>query len=318
MEYNTEIDSVGVRAEFKSAPMQRDVLIRLKHHVSSIVGLEIIAKEQMFGNGGKRVDYFVYYKNITLASIKTGAYGRGNTTYFLNVVCAGLKSYDDYIDDLRYDLLLSVCSWFNDNRVSFRLRELDCNIDAICPYANFHVIQTKRAPRGKYNSNEEQVYTTTHYMQKKTKYRSAGTAALFYDKQAKEALYEPTSRFEMKLVLREEHTKDISTLYKRIVSMFDRYAVFYFENLNVKNELMVIQNHIESSINSNKAIEYKKLILQLNNYRLYPNIDYIMGFIQRLYTIRNFKMVVRHEKSENISIDKTGIPFNFDEECNFL
>lgn len=100
--------------------------------------------------------------------------------------------------------------------------------------------------------------------------------------------------------------------------MFDRYAVFYFENLNVKNELMVIQNHIESSNISNKAIEYKKLILQLNNYRLYPNIDYIMGFIQRLYTIRNFKMVVRHESSENMSIDKTSVPFNFDEECSFL
>lgn len=310
MEYSTEIDSVGVRAEFKSAPMQRDVLNRLKCYVGSIVGLEVIAKEKMFGNGGKRVDYFVYYKNITLASIKTGAYGRGNTTYFLNVVCAGLKSYDDFIDELRYDLLLSICSWFNDHRVVFRFRELDCNIDAACPYENFHVIQTKRAPRGKYNSSEEQVYTTTHYMQKKTKYRSTGTSALFYDKQAKEALYEPTSRFELKLLLREEHTKDISTLHKRIVSMFNRYAVFYFENLNVKNELMVIHNHIESSSISNKAIEYKKLILQLNNYRLYPNIDYIMGFIQRLYTIRNFKMIISNIESKNEVIDLINSSFD--------
>ena len=316
MEYTTEIDSIGVRAEFQSAPIQRDVLYRLKNHVSSIVGLEIIAKEQMFGNGGKRVDYFVYYKNITLASIKTGAYGRGNTTYFLSVVCAGLKSYDDFIDNLRYDLLLSVCSWFNDNRVSFRLRELDCNIDAACPYENFHVIQIKRAPRGKYNSDEEQVYTTTHYMQKKTKYRFAGTSALFYDKQAKEALYDPLSRFELKLLLKKEQTKDISTLHNRIMKMFDRYAVFYLENLNVKNDVIGIQNYIENSNTPNKAIEYKKLVLQLNNFRLYPNIDYIMGFINRLYTIKNFKMILNVTGESNI-MDVTSNPFSFDERIQF-
>lgn len=312
MEYSTEIDSVGVRAEFQSAPMQRDVLTRLKCYVNSIIGLEVIAKEQMFGNGGKRVDYFVYYKNTTLASIKTGAYGRGNTTYFLNVVCTGLMSYDDFIDGLRYDLLLSICSWFNDNRVMFRFRELDCNIDAVCPYENFHVIQTKRAPRGKYNSSEEQVYTTTHYMQKKTKYWSSGTSALFYDKQAKEALCEPTSRFELKLLLKKEQTKDINILHKRIVNMFDRYAVFYFENLNVKSDVIGIQNYIENSNTTNKAMEYKKLMLQLNYYRLYPNIDYIMGFIHRLYTIKNFKMIVSVPTESNI-MDVTSNSFAFDE-----
>jgi len=322
MRYYTEVDSVGVKCEFNSAAMQRDVLSRLNTYIRSINGLTVIAKEKMFGHGGKRIEYFVYYKNITISSIITGAYkpdkSKKDNIYYLNLVCAGLKSHDEFIDELRYDFLLTACSWFNDNRIGFRIRELDPNIDAMCSYENFHVMQIKRAPKGKYDSNDEQMYATTHYMQNKTKYISTGTSALFYDKQFKEGLIEAVSRFELKLLLNAKHTKDTYTLHKRIVSMFDRYAVFYFEDINVKNEVMWIEKNIEKANVPNKAMEYKKLMSQLNVYRLYPNIEYIMGYIHRLHTIRNFKMIVRDKESENTSIDETSVAFDFDEIFNSL
>ena len=207
MQYSTEIDSIGLKCEFNRASVQRDKLSGLKSYINSIVGLSVIPKERIIGYGATILEYYVYYKNITIAIIKTGAYRANKSieenTYYINIVSAGLKSYDDCIDEIKYSFLLTICSWFNDNRVNFSIRELDCNIDANCCYINFHVMQIRSSPNRRFNANEEQMFTTTRYLQRKSKYKSTATSALYYDKQVKENLDEELSRCELKFVLKK-------------------------------------------------------------------------------------------------------------------
>lgn len=74
MQYSTEIDSIGLKCEFNRASVQRDKLSGLKSYINSIVGLSVIPKERIIGYGATILEYYVYYKNITIAIIKTGAY----------------------------------------------------------------------------------------------------------------------------------------------------------------------------------------------------------------------------------------------------
>ena len=122
MQCSTEIDSIGLKCEFNRAITQRDVLSGLKSYINSIVGLSVIPKERIIGYGATILEYYVYYKNITIAIIKTGAYRANKSiegnTYYINIVSAGLRSYDDYSDEIKHGFLLSVCSWFNTDRKS--------------------------------------------------------------------------------------------------------------------------------------------------------------------------------------------------------
>ena len=88
MQYRTEIDSIGLKCEFNRASVQRDKLSGLKSYINSIVGLSVIPKERIIGYGATILEYYVYYKNITIAIIKTGAYRANKSieenTYYIN------------------------------------------------------------------------------------------------------------------------------------------------------------------------------------------------------------------------------------------
>ena len=309
MQYSTEIDSIGLKCEFNRASVQRDKLSGLRAYINSIVGLSVIPKERIIGYGATILEYYVYYKNITIAIIKTGAYRANKSieenTYYINIVSAGLKSYDDCIDEIKDSFLLTICSWFNDNRVNFSIRELDCNIDANCSYINFHVMQVRSSPNRRFNANEEQMFTTTRYLQRKSKYKSTATSALFYDKQIKENLDEELSRCEFKFIFKKKHTISMDSLYKKISNVFNRYAVYYFNDLRLKEYVLLAQKQVELCV-PNKARGYDNITKQIEQYRLYPNIKYIMSYIKRLYTIRNYKMIIQDKDFIDLPIDTTN------------
>ena len=309
MQYSTEIDSIGLKCEFNRASVQRDKLSGLKSYINSIVGLSVIPKERIIGYGATILEYYVYYKNITIAIIKTGAYrankSQEENTYYINIVSAGLKSYDDYSDEIKDSFLLTICSWFNDNRVNFSIRELDCNIDANCSYINFHVMQVRSSPNRRFNANEEQMFTTTRYLQRKSKYKSTATSALFYDKQIKENLDEELSRCEFKFIFKKKNTISMDSLYKKISNGFNRYAVYYFNDLKLKEDIIIAQGQVELYA-VNKARGYDNITKQIEQYRLYPNINYIMSYIKRLYTIRNYKMIIQDKDFIDLPIDTTN------------
>ena len=83
----------------------------------------------------------------------------------------------------------------------------------------------------------------------------------------------------------------MDSLYKKISNGFNRYAVYYFSNLKLKEDVIKAQGQVELYA-VNKARGYDNITKQIELYRLYPNIDYIMSYIKRLYTIRNYKMKI--------------------------
>jgi len=302
MTHYTVIDSVGLRVEFSSASAQRTRLNEMLTRARSIPTFYVNALEQSYGIGGMRIEYQIYSHNTMMATINTGVFqygtNRENSTYYMKIVFAGLKSYDDIIDNLRNKFLLDTCSWLNTKRLPFRLVELDCDIDIHCNYDNFYAMQIKKVPNVKMES--EQVFTTTHYLQKKTKSKRS-TSALFYDKGAKAVLGDEDSitRFELKLSSNFfKNRTTMEAIGSGLISVFDRYAIFHFEDLNFKNQVIGVHNYIEFSNIPNKAREYNKLMPQLHPFRHFPDLGFIMSFINRLFTIKSYKMVLREDEIE--------------------
>ena len=104
MESRTHIDSVGIKLEFNSGNIQRLRLRKLNNYIDSINGLNVIVKERIIGYGAVILEYHVYYRNETVAVIKTGAYkpdkSKRDNIYWIGIVVAGLQSYDEKIDEI--------------------------------------------------------------------------------------------------------------------------------------------------------------------------------------------------------------------------
>ena len=166
-------------------------------------------------------------------------------------------------------------------------------------------MQVRSSPNRRFNVSDEQMYTSTKYLQRKSKYKSTATSALFYDKQIKENLDEELSRCEFKFIFKKEHTLTMDSLYKKISNGFNRYAVYYFSNLKLKEDVIRAQNQIEA-YGVNKARAYDNITKQIDLYRLYPNIDYIISYIERLFTIRNYKMIIQDKDFIDLPIDTTN------------
>ena len=81
-------------------------------------------------------------------------------------------------------------------------------------------------------------------------------------------------------------------------------GVSYFSNLKLKEDVIIAQGQVELYA-VNKARGYDNITKQIEQYRLYPNINYIMSYIKRLYTIRNYKMKIK-EDFIDLPIDNTN------------
>lgn len=315
MESRTHIDSVGIKLEFNNGNIQRLRLRKLNNYIDSINGLNVIVKERIIGYGAVILEYHVYYRNETVAVIKTGAYkpdkSKRDNIYWIGIVVAGLQSYDEKIDEIKYNFLLTVCSWCNDNKLAFRLSELDSDIDVPCSYLNFYSLQIKKAPRTSFSPIEDQIYGTTRYFQKKPKYKSYGIAALDYDKQVKEGLDDIISRHEMKFTFKKDDVVSLDSIRNKIINAYSRYAVFQFDDLRVKDQVMRIELQIENS-DTHKARAYRRLVAQLEAYRFYPDINYIMDYIATLFSVRNYKMTIAEAEPVVKSHETYSSSFDFD------
>lgn len=76
--------------------------------------------------------------------------------------------------------------------------------------------------------------------------------------------------------------------------------------------MQYIQSQIEHNNIANKSREYNKLMSQINQYRLSPNIPYIMEYLYELYTIKNYKMIVK-KKEEGMVLHTDRGDFDFED-----
>lgn len=263
-------------------------------YIYSIDGVYIDSKDKYFSRGGSAVEHIVYFNGTILTKINSSLFkhgvGRVYTMYYISMEFAGLKSYDEYMDKFRVDFLFSVASYFHDRQLQFRYSKLDIAVDINGTFEKMLVLPIKTVGNVNYHqSQEEQVYSNTYYIENKNKPKQSTSRAYYYDKQFKENIEDVICRFELKFQNRffNEREPNLHVLREAINKFLNRYAILYVEDKTLLQRIWEHHLKIQSlPKNINKTLEYEKL--RLDRIRHYHDIDYISEFMLGLLSINNY------------------------------
>jgi hypothetical protein len=205
--------------------------------------------------------------------------------HYITIRFAGLKRYNTKIDILSRDILISICALLNTYQIKFRLIELDIAIDINSQLDNVLVLCTKKSPKTEYyDLNQKQFYTDTIYIEnmKKEKFKKTVLRAYYYNKRLKERkskneLGFDLTRFELKL--QNQYFKKYGFNLNVIKKALDRYYVMYFSDIAEKKD--VIDKYLNYKCVRKREIER----MNLNNYRLIPNMDVVKDFLDEIQRV---------------------------------
>lgn len=304
MESRTQIDTVGFSIDFSDSFLQRAELRAILDYMYSIDGVYVDSVDKYFSNGMMAVEHVVYFNSTILTKINSGSFthgkGRIYTTYYISMEFAGLKGYDEYLDQFRLDFLFSVASYFHDRQMQFRYTKLDVAVDIDGYYENMLILPIKSVGNvNYYQPDEEQVFSTTCYIEKKKKPKQSTSRSYSYDKQYKDDTDEVISRFELKFQNKFFNTRkpNLRVLGAAIAKFLDRYAILYVEDKILHQRLWDVHQKIQSLPKKiNKAQEYEKL--RLDRFRHHPNINYIMEFMSSLLNVNNYDVMKKREVNQ--------------------
>jgi len=298
--FKTVIDSVGIRIECSSAYEQRVILNRLLEYVrGSNPSYFINYKDYVINpmTGAINREYFIYSHSKTLASLTSMSYQAGKkrrtTVYYVKVTWAGIKTYNEFTDNLSLLCMLSMTSWLRYNKIDFRLSELDLGIDVQSDFEHVFVLPVKRVPNVKYYKPDaiQKYEGQTAWIEKINLKRKDHVAsrAYIYDKQYKEDLDDVVARFELKLQTGFFNNPKLSKYNSMLLAIYkalDRYAVLHFEDVNAKHYVVQQYNEIINSDIKNKSRKIKGL--ELDQYRLYPDTKFIDEFLSIVLYTKDF------------------------------
>jgi hypothetical protein len=324
MESRTQIDTVGFRVDFSDSFLQRAELRAILDYMYSIEGVYVDSVDKHFPNGMMTVEHVVYFNSTILTKINSGSFphgeGRVYTMYYISMEFAGLKGYDEYLDQFRLDFLFSVASYFHDRQMQFRFTKLDVAVDIDGYYENMLILPIKSVGNViYYQPDEEQVFSTTCYIEKKNKPKQSTSRGYSYDKQFKDDTDEVISRFELKFQNKFFNSREpnLTILSDAITKFLDRYAILYVEDEILRQRLWELHHKIQSLPKDvNKPQEYKKL--RLERIRHYPDINYIMDFMSNLLNIKNYDGMKKKDVTEYQDDDYTMTEEQYKEYINEL
>ena len=286
MNYHTVIDTVKVQVDFDTALEQQEALNALIQTLTKTGTFYIQYKNEVFQR-----DYFIYSHQTIIATITTGSYSERShhivgylQKYYISVKFAGLYRYNEKIDFISHYCLLKICAFFNTHNIAFKLTELDVCIDAECTFHHLLALCVKKSPKTDYyRPSDMQAFANTTYIEKisSKNLEKAVLRAYTYDKSFKERLSRHITRFELKLQPKYFHkySFDITSIEKAL----SRYYVMYFKNSYEKAHL------VEAYEKYQLFREREIAKLNLENYRLYPDIPKIKSFLEQLLSINDFE-----------------------------
>lgn len=289
MNYITGIDTLGLRVEFNNSDKQRSHLRDLLLFIRDTTNITIRYKETYNPYTGVNIGYHLYYASTTIAIITTGFFQHKSNSFFekprrvfyININFAGLRRYDEAIDTLSMLCVRLVCAYFNTSNITWKLRELDIFMDMECDLDNVLALCVSKSPRTKYYAPyQEQMAHSTVYIENisKKQLKTVMRRAYVYDKSIKANLDYSLTRFELKL--RSQYFNTYGFSIDSIAKALNKYLVMYFEDIHVKNEK--IQAYLSYSVVKDREIKR----LALENFKVYPDIQYINMFLYDLQTIK--------------------------------
>lgn len=280
----TAIDTVGLQIDLTDAHMQREALrdiIRFICETSNVYADGCSFGEYKSGSA-------IYYKSTKLAEIYTGSFRSGTKIngyvlqYYIAIKFAGLKRYDDDIDMVSEELLFDICVYLNDERLPYKLTELDVCIDIPCPLSNVLSVCTRKSPKTLYHElSDPQPYDTTIYIEKLSKHqrKTAVLRAYTYDKASKERLPYELTRFELKLQSKFFNKYGFSL--DAILKALNRYHVmYYYDDFEKRNVVNAYDSYAVVKHREVKRMQFEKR-------RLYPDSGYLDEFMNRIKPVSN-------------------------------
>lgn len=312
MEHNTYIDTIGIQVDLDSDKKQRKLVNELYFYLKTDSKLYIEQEDNIVTNGRRTVinsEYSIRFKGKTLATMRTGSFRSGSYArndfkdmFYINLTFAGLKSYNDSLDEIATSTLFKVVGYLNTRIIGFKLTELDIAIDSRCKFEHILALCVKKSSRTKYFTlADRQPHHGTTYIERidQKKLNSAYYRAYSYDKRKKERevkkhyLNYDITRFELKIQNRYFHKYgfDLNVIEK----VLDKYYVMYFKNVNVKEDkLQQLKTLEKKKLRDIRARDYEKL--EFDDYRIIPDIRYISSFIELL--LNTYEEIEEDDKTD--------------------
>ncbi len=302
----TMIDTVGVRIECDSSIEQREILDKLLNYISSNHPFYINHKDNIINHitGRFTREYFIYGSSKLLASITTMSFQvdkkRSKTVYFIKIVWAGLKKYNEFTDRLSLLSMLSICSYLNGElRYNLKLCELDIAQDINEYSENILVLPINRVPNvNYYRPDEEQPFAETTYIEKiniKRK-KHLSLRSYVYPKHEREGLDdEVITRFEvaLKTAFFSNKSTDFHEILASVQKALNRYAVLRISNFDERNSIVQEYNGIIDSDIKNKSRKLNSLPLDGN--RLFFDLNAIEEFLGTVLYIKDFHISMHED-----------------------
>lgn len=298
MEHNTYIDTIGIQVDLDSKDEQKELLNSMYVYLKKNNKLYIEHEDKVVKKGRRTIvnkEVYIRYKGKTMATIRTGSFRSGSyfrndfkDMFYINITFAGLKSYNEKLDEVSISTLFSIVGYLNTRMIRLKLTELDIVIDTKCAFEYILALCVKKSSRTKYFTfSDRQPCIGTTYIEKieKKKLNSTYYRAYSYDKRKKERevkkhyIKYDITRFELKIQNRYFHKYgfDLNVIEK----VLDKYYVMYFKDKDVRvDKIQQLRALERRKLRDIRARDYEKL--ELENYRIYPDMRYISGFIESL------------------------------------
>lgn len=296
--YHTTIDTIAFQINCgRDNFIQREIKDEYTDYLQRTFNSYVDSVEYSTGFD-TRIEHKIYCNNRTVLSIQTGY---SNHNFYIKILVAGLSTYDYTVDKTSQEYLWATVAYLRSNDLNFSMAVLDIAIDV--PHVNFEhllaICTTKTSGTLYHALQEPQLYENeTHYVEKFENEAAKHTAtkrAYLYNKTIKELKkhnhnigYE-LQRFEVKLQSNffNRYGLDMAAIEQAL----SKYHFLYFENITDKYN--IINRYCNYSIVTKREIER----MGLNQFRLYPNLEYINNF---LYYIKNSTLTTFYKQQQSI------------------
>lgn len=281
--YTTQIDTIAIQINCATDSIQRDTVEGLIEFLQIHLNSYIVTETYSAGAVPK-VEHKLYCNNRTVFSIQTGFSHR---VFYIKIIFAGLSTYDPIVDTTSLDHLWVVMGYINTFKLPYNFAELDIAIDIphvyleqLLAFCSSHTAGTKYNGLGEVQHHYD---GETYYIEIVTNEYMAIKRAYLYDKRIKEFNkhnfdigYE-VQRFEVKL--QSKYFNKYGLDINHIEHTLSKYHLLYFDN-------PVDKQYIIDRYNSYAKVTQREIgRMELEQFRLYPDMEYINMFLYHLQTI---------------------------------
>lgn len=240
IKYNTEIDSAALHIYCNDKEQQHGIMEQLKSW--------IVSTKQVNIKFDSKIKKYKLLRSRTVISTITQSVTHSN--FYIRIRFAGLKRYNDSLDNVSYNLFISICAFLNTTKYPYRLSELDIAIDFFCPFENILIVNTNKKANVVYNPLGYVQYfkgVPTSYIEHYPhiqQRKNAVSRAYLYDKSQKDNIPYTVTRFEVKLQNRYflKNNFDLPS----IANAVNNYTVLHFDNTNLKEYVIYEYNQYKS------------------------------------------------------------------------